>query len=252
MRQDLNFADWKTVKQILNAALDLEPGEREVYLAEACAGDEGLRRRVEELLSSYRSEFMEKPVAAEPEPSDDLVIPSRLGRYEIIRMIGAGGMVSLAQAGFVTLAALVTGLLLSHDVPFVVAAAVGVAAAAAAGALVALPSIRLGGLALALATLALALIGERVLFAWDKLGNSSSGWRIPRPKLGEMDTELFREFFQAFAQNAGITLHVENLYGENSHHIAETCFKGLARALREAVAIDPRQAGRVPSTKGTL
>jgi imidazoleglycerol-phosphate dehydratase len=79
-------------------------------------------------------------------------------------------------------------------------------------------------------------------------------WKVafPRPKLGEMDTELFREFFQAFAQNAGITLHVENLYGENSHHIAETCFKGLARALREAVAIDQRQAGRVPSTKGTL
>jgi imidazoleglycerol-phosphate dehydratase len=67
-----------------------------------------------------------------------------------------------------------------------------------------------------------------------------------------MDTELFREFFQAFAQNAGITLHVENLYGDNNHHIAETCFKGLARALRAAIAIDPRQAGRVPSTKGTL
>ena len=73
-----------------------------------------------------------------------------------------------------------------------------------------------------------------------------------RPKLGEMDTELFREWFQAFAQNAGITLHVANLYGENNHHIAETCYKGLARALREAIAIDPRQAQRVPSTKGTL
>jgi imidazoleglycerol-phosphate dehydratase len=73
-----------------------------------------------------------------------------------------------------------------------------------------------------------------------------------RAKLGEMDTELFREFFQAFAQNAGITLHIANLYGENNHHIAETCFKGLARALRSAVAIDPRQAGRVPSTKGSL
>lgn len=73
-----------------------------------------------------------------------------------------------------------------------------------------------------------------------------------RDKLGEMDTELFREWFQAFAQNAGITLHVANLYGENNHHIAETCFKGLARALRAAVAIDPRQAGRVPSTKGML
>jgi len=73
-----------------------------------------------------------------------------------------------------------------------------------------------------------------------------------RPKLGEMDTELFREWFQAFAQNAGITLHVANLYGENNHHIAETCYKGLARALREAIAIDPRQEARVPSTKGTL
>ena len=79
-------------------------------------------------------------------------------------------------------------------------------------------------------------------------------WKVAfsQPKLGEMDTELFREFFQAFAQNAGITLHVENLYGDNNHHIAETCFKGLARALRAAIAIDPRQAGRVPSTKGTL
>jgi imidazoleglycerol-phosphate dehydratase len=73
-----------------------------------------------------------------------------------------------------------------------------------------------------------------------------------RAKLGDMDTELFREFFQAFAQNAGITLHVANLHGENSHHLAETCFKGVARALRTAIAIDPRQAGRVPSTKGAL
>jgi len=79
-------------------------------------------------------------------------------------------------------------------------------------------------------------------------------WKVAfsRPKVGEMDTELFREWFQAFAQNAGITLHIENLYGENSHHVAETCYKGLARALRLAVALDPRQAGRVPSTKGTL
>ena len=73
-----------------------------------------------------------------------------------------------------------------------------------------------------------------------------------RHKVGEMDTELFREWFQAFAQNAGITLHVENLYGENNHHIAETCYKGLARALRLAIAHDPRQAGRIPSTKGML
>lgn len=79
-------------------------------------------------------------------------------------------------------------------------------------------------------------------------------WKVsfPRPKLGEMDTELFREWFQALAQNAGICLHVENLYGENSHHIVETCFKGTARALREAIAIDERMEGVVPSTKGTL
>jgi imidazoleglycerol-phosphate dehydratase len=79
-------------------------------------------------------------------------------------------------------------------------------------------------------------------------------WKVlfSQPKVGEMDTELFREWFQAFAQNAGITLHIENLYGENNHHIAETCYKGLARALRGAVALDPRQAGRVPSTKGML
>ena len=79
-------------------------------------------------------------------------------------------------------------------------------------------------------------------------------WKVAftRPKIGEMDTELFREWFQAFAQNAGITLHIETLYGENNHHIAETCYKGLARALRAAVAIDPRQADKVPSTKGTL
>ncbi len=79
-------------------------------------------------------------------------------------------------------------------------------------------------------------------------------WQVEfsKPKIGEMDTELFREWFQAFAQNAGITLHVTNLYGENNHHIAETCYKGLARALRAASEVDERQAGRVPSTKGTL
>lgn len=79
-------------------------------------------------------------------------------------------------------------------------------------------------------------------------------WKVAfsQPKIGEIDTELFREWFQAFAQNAGITLHVENLYGENNHHIAETCYKGLARALREAIALDPKQVGRVPSTKGML
>jgi imidazoleglycerol-phosphate dehydratase len=79
-------------------------------------------------------------------------------------------------------------------------------------------------------------------------------WKVPFPtqKVGEMDTELFREWFQAFAQNAGITLHVENLYGENSHHIAETCYKGLARALRAAIAIDGAQSDQLPTTKGTL
>lgn len=79
-------------------------------------------------------------------------------------------------------------------------------------------------------------------------------WKVafPRSKVGAMDTELFREWFQAFAQNAGLTLHVETLYGDNAHHIAETCYKGLARALRQAVAIDPRQADAVPSTKGQL
>jgi imidazoleglycerol-phosphate dehydratase len=79
-------------------------------------------------------------------------------------------------------------------------------------------------------------------------------WRVKfsRPKLGEMDTELFKEWFQAFAQSAGVTLHVENLYGENNHHIVESCYKGLARALRQAVAIDPRRADAIPSTKGVL
>ncbi len=71
-------------------------------------------------------------------------------------------------------------------------------------------------------------------------------------KVGQFDTELVREWFQAFAMNAGITLHVETLYGDNAHHIAESCFKGLARALRRAVTVDPREEGRVPSTKGTL
>lgn len=72
------------------------------------------------------------------------------------------------------------------------------------------------------------------------------------PKVGDYDTELFREFFQAFAQHAGITLHVKNHYGDNNHHIAETCFKAVARVLRTALEIDPRQADRVPSTKGSL
>ena len=71
-------------------------------------------------------------------------------------------------------------------------------------------------------------------------------------KLGEMDTELFKEWFQAFSQAAGITLHIENIYGDNSHHIIESCFKGLARSLREALEIDKKIKNRVPSTKGVL
>lgn len=79
-------------------------------------------------------------------------------------------------------------------------------------------------------------------------------WKValPSARLGDFDTELVREWFHAFAQNAGITLHVETLHGDNTHHIVETCFKGLARALREAVAIDERAPDAVPSTKGTL
>lgn len=79
-------------------------------------------------------------------------------------------------------------------------------------------------------------------------------WNVEftRDKVGEMDTELFREWFQAFSQHGGITLHVNNDYGENNHHIAETCFKALARALRQAMTIDTAQADRIPSTKGSL
>ncbi len=79
-------------------------------------------------------------------------------------------------------------------------------------------------------------------------------WNVafPTPKLGDFDTELFKEWFAAFAQSAGATLHVENLYGANSHHIAESSFKGLARALKAAIAIDPRRSDAVPSTKGVL
>jgi imidazoleglycerol-phosphate dehydratase len=75
---------------------------------------------------------------------------------------------------------------------------------------------------------------------------------FPAQKIGEFDTELVREFFQAFAMNAGLTLHVETLYGANAHHIAESCFKGLARCLRAALSVDPREGGRIPSTKGAL
>ena len=79
-------------------------------------------------------------------------------------------------------------------------------------------------------------------------------WRVhfEVSKVGNMDTELFKEWFQAFSQNAGITLHVENLYGENAHHIIESCFKGLARCLRQATRIDTDRREEIPSTKGTL
>jgi imidazoleglycerol-phosphate dehydratase len=76
--------------------------------------------------------------------------------------------------------------------------------------------------------------------------------QFPRDKIGTFDTELVREWFQAFAMNAGITLHLENAYGENAHHIAEASYKALARALRDAIEIDPRQKDRIPSTKGSL
>lgn len=90
--------------------------------------------------------------------------------------------------------------------------------------------------------------------AVDVSGRPFLVWKVafPASKVGSFDTELVREFFQALAQNARITLHLENLYGDNGHHIAETCFKAAARALRAAIATDPREAGAVPSTKGTL
>lgn len=79
-------------------------------------------------------------------------------------------------------------------------------------------------------------------------------WKVEftSKRLGEMDTEMFEHFFHSFAQAAGVTLHVETLYGQNNHHIAESAFKGLARALRQAVEIDPRKGDAVPSTKGVL
>ena len=79
-------------------------------------------------------------------------------------------------------------------------------------------------------------------------------WKVDftKPKLGDMDTELFKEWFQAFSHGAGITMHVENIYGENNHHIVESCFKALARAFRQAIEIDKRKADAIPSTKGTL
>ncbi|MEP3630420.1 MAG: imidazoleglycerol-phosphate dehydratase HisB [Hyphomicrobiales bacterium] len=90
--------------------------------------------------------------------------------------------------------------------------------------------------------------------AVDVSGRPYLVWHVDftRDKIGDYDTELFREFFIAFAQNAGITLHVQNIYGENNHHIAETCFKAVARVLRMAATIDPRAADSLPTTKGKL
>ncbi len=104
------------------------------------------------------------------------------------------------------------------------------------------------------ASIDLAMDETLTRVAIDVSGRPYLIWNVTfsQPKVGDMDTELFREWFQAFAQNAGITLHVTCVYGTNNHHIAETCFKGLARVLRTAISLDPRQAGRVPSTKGTL
>ena len=79
-------------------------------------------------------------------------------------------------------------------------------------------------------------------------------WKVnlENKQVGKMDSELFKEWFQAFSQSTGLSLHIENMYGDNNHHIIETCFKGLARSLREAISIDPREKGKIPSTKGKL
>ena len=100
----------------------------------------------------------------------------------------------------------------------------------------------------------LVMDGTLTRVALDVSGRPFLVWKVAftAEKVGEMDTELFREWFQAFAMNAGITLHVENAYGDNNHHIAESAFKALARALRSAVEIDPKASNVSPSTKGTL
>ncbi len=104
------------------------------------------------------------------------------------------------------------------------------------------------------ASIDLAMDETMTKAAVDVSGRPFLVWNVAfsAPKIGTFDTELVREFFQALSQHAGITLHIQNIYGANNHHIAETCFKAVARALRTATEIDPRQAGRVPSTKGTL
>ena len=104
------------------------------------------------------------------------------------------------------------------------------------------------------ASLDLAMDETMTKAAIDVSGRPFLVWNVAftSPKIGTFDTELVREFFQALAMNAGITLHIQNIYGANNHHISETCFKAVARVLRTATEIDPRQAGRIPSTKGTL
>jgi imidazoleglycerol-phosphate dehydratase len=104
------------------------------------------------------------------------------------------------------------------------------------------------------ASLDLAMDETLTRAAVDVSGRPFLVWNVSfsAPKIGTFDTELVREFFQAFAQNAGITLHVTNHYGANNHHIAETCFKAVARVLRVALDRDPRQPDAVPSTKGSL
>lgn len=104
------------------------------------------------------------------------------------------------------------------------------------------------------ASLDLAMDEALTRAAIDVSGRPFLVWNVtfPTEKIGTFDTELVREFFQAFSQHAGITLHVTNFAGANSHHIAETCFKAVARVLRSAMEIDPRAADRIPSTKGIL
>ena len=93
-----------------------------------------------------------------------------------------------------------------------------------------------------------------VRVALDLSGRPFLVWNVTfaTDRLGQLDTQLVREFFQAIAQHGGITLHVDMIHGANDHHVAEACFKGLAQALRRAIEIDPRKAGQIPSTKGTL
>jgi imidazoleglycerol-phosphate dehydratase len=104
------------------------------------------------------------------------------------------------------------------------------------------------------ASLDLAMDETMTRAAVDVSGRPFLVWNVAftSPKIGAFDAELVREFFQALAMNAGITLHIQNIYGANNHHVAETCFKAVARVLRTSTEIDPRQAGRIPSTKGTL